>query len=294
MALPLTGPNSVFLDASLDLDISSGKMNQVIGSRLGAKANSSSPSTTGALFATGLSDMVLNKIAAENVKSVDFAKELGVTDTSVKTEEKGNVKNPDGTIQQTTTDKLIGKAAAGVNAINGALGGDPELLATGAEQNIIDEQNAEIEAAKEKSFQLFLEKVGIYPKVEFKKKDTLNPTADGFDLYKYVYVGALNDLTVFENLKLGYEVVTDIETDTTGPIMPIEFTFSVHGISGMKRGDKFRILGLPSKYSTCGFFQVMSIKHTIEGMVWKTEIKGGFRQVSLATAKANVKVPPKK
>ena len=295
MALPLTGPNSVFIDASLDLDISGAKMNQIIGSRLGAKANSSSPSTTGALFAVGMKDMVLNAIQTDAVKDVDFAKSLGITDESVKTEDSGQVKNPDGSIQQGGVSKVIGKTAAGWNSVLGAFGVDTEnQLTVGLEQNKVDEVNDEIEKAKEKSFQLFLDKVGIYPKVEYIKSDTLNPKADGFDLYKYVYIGALNDLTVFESLKLGYEVVTDVETNNTGPIMPIEFTFTVHGISGMKRGDKFRILGLPSKYSTSGFFQVMSIKHTIEDMVWKTEVKGGFRQVSVATAKAGVKTPPTK
>jgi hypothetical protein len=163
------------------------------------------------------------------------------------------------------------------------------MLTVGLEQTAIDENNSEIEQQKEKTFQLFLEKVGIYPLVEFTKDSVPDPEAADFNLYDKVYIGALNDLTVFENLKLGYEVRTDVALNNTGPIMPIEFTFTIHGVSGIKRGDKFRIIGLPAKYSSAGFFQVLSVKHTMDGMVWKTEVKGGFRQVSVQTAQANAK-----
>jgi hypothetical protein len=59
--------------------------------------------------------------------------------------------------------------------------------------------------------------------------------------------------------------------------MPINFSFSIHGISGIKRGDRFKVDGIPEKYKG-GFFQVLSVKHTIDGMVWKTEVTGGFRR----------------
>jgi hypothetical protein len=292
MALPMTGPNSVFIDASLDLDISGAKMNQIIGSRLGTKNNSSSPSTTGALFALGLKDMVLNKIELEAKQSLELSEKAGTSDqASVKKEESGQVKKPDGTIEQSGLEKFAGKSAKLFNSAVGVFTDNPDRkLTLGLEQEKTDETNAAIEQEKERNFKLFLDKVGIYPRVQFDKGNT--PTGasdDSFDLYSTVYIGALNDLTVFEHLKLGYEIISDVADNNTGPIMPIEFTFTVHGISGMKRGDKFRILGLPAKYSNAGFFQVMSIKHTIDGMLWKTEIKGGFRQVSVKTAQANAK-----
>jgi hypothetical protein len=291
MALPMTGPNSVFIDASLDLDISGAKMNQIIGSRLGTKNNSSSPSTTGALFAVGLTDMVLNKIEMEKEETLNLAESAGTLDeSSVKKEESGNVKKPDGTIEQSGGNKFLGKAAKLYNSAAGVFTDNPDYkLTIGLEQAKIDDTNTEIEQEKERNFKLFLDKVGVYPRVQYQKDSTLDSKADGFNLYDTVYIGALNDLTVFEHLKLGYEIISDVADNNTGPIMPIEFTFTVHGISGMKRGDKFRILGLPAKYSTAGFFQVMTIKHTIDGMLWKTEIKGGFRQVSLKTAQANAK-----
>ena len=59
--------------------------------------------------------------------------------------------------------------------------------------------------------------------------------------------------------------------------MPIKFSFTIHGVSGIKRGDKFRVNGIPSAYERTVFFQVTSVKHVIDGMIWKTEIEGGFR-----------------
>jgi hypothetical protein len=87
-------------------------------------------------------------------------------------------------------------------------------------------------------------------------------------------VGAYKDVETFAKIKkkeLG-------EIIGAGALMPIQFSFKIHGISGIKRGDMFRINGLPSMYEAKGsFFQPLSVKHTIEGMQWTTEITGGFR-----------------
>jgi hypothetical protein len=289
LRLPITGPESVFMDASLDLDISSGKMNQVIGSRLQVKTNSSSASTVGKLFANGYSDMVLNKIEQESVVGTNAAVKAGAEGAPTADKKEGD--KPNTNTQGTKQEEEKGWIDSGLDFIAGAAqsfgnstGLDSFKSDRGAAVEKENEANAAIEKAKEQNLQLFLDKVGIYPKVEY-TKDNMS-SRDG-DLYNTVYVGALNDLTIFEGLKLGYENIKDVELNNTGAIMPIEFTFTVHGISGFKRGDKFIIDGLPSKYSTSGFFQVLSIKQSIENMTWKTEIKGGFRQVSIKTALAN-------
>ena len=48
-------------------------------------------------------------------------------------------------------------------------------------------------------------------------------------------------------------------------------------MSGVKRGDKFKVRGIPDMYYSRGFFQVLSVKHSLSGMQWDTEIEGGFR-----------------
>ena len=60
-------------------------------------------------------------------------------------------------------------------------------------------------------------------------------------------------------------------------LLPINFTFTVHGVSGIKRGDRFAVKGIPAKYEKQGFFQVLGVKHTIQGMEWTTEVEGGYR-----------------
>ena len=55
-----------------------------------------------------------------------------------------------------------------------------------------------------------------------------------------------------------------------------EILFWINGVSGIKRGDKFTVDSVPSQYRD-GFFQVLSVKHSVEGMHWYTEVTGGYR-----------------
>ena len=134
------------------------------------------------------------------------------------------------------------------------------------------------EEIKEKNLEILLDNLFFYPKVKLKD----NKTVKG-DLYNYVYFGAYKNSTLFTSLKHN-----NMESDTTdkgkdeskkqiSALMPINFSFSIHGISGIKRGDKFRVNGIPDKYKD-GFFQVLSVKHGIDGMQWTTEVTGGYRQ----------------
>ncbi len=89
------------------------------------------------------------------------------------------------------------------------------------------------------------------------------------------YITAYNDQLVFESLKNGNDILK--EENGVSALMPIKFSFTIHGVSGIKRGDKFMVSGIPRAYEQTGFFQVTSVKHTITDMIWKTEITGGFR-----------------
>ena len=62
-----------------------------------------------------------------------------------------------------------------------------------------------------------------------------------------------------------------------GRLLPIKCSFTVHGISGIKRGQKFLLRGIPDKYQNNGFFQITSVKQVVSGMMWKTEVTGEFR-----------------
>ena len=61
--------------------------------------------------------------------------------------------------------------------------------------------------------------------------------------------------------------------------LPIKYSFSILGNSGLQRGDMFNVIGIPKKYRDYGLFQINEITHTIEGMMWKTRISGLYRQI---------------
>lgn len=217
----VAGSDSVFMDASLDLDISGAKMNQIIGNRLGQKVNGSSPSVNSkkkaGLF-TNEPDLVLKSIERKQ-----------------------------GTTNTTTKAPTAAEAEAAAEAKDEAA-----------------------KKAKEKAMQLFLSRIGYAPKVN------LLQNADfGQPLEDMTYITAYNDQLVFESLKNGKDVVGEVQG--VSALMPIKFSFSIHGVSGIKRGDKFRVGGIPTAYEETGFFQVTSVKQTITDMIWKTEIEGGFR-----------------
>jgi len=213
----LAGYQSIFIDASLDMDISGAKMNQIIGNRLGQTINGSQ----------------------KDVKGKKVGLFTNKTDQILKEVKKREAAPPP------TNDKL------------------PE-----------GPTDAEKDEAKRKNLQLFLDKVGIMPR----------PDKDAFysfsaNLLKGVVFVSFNDQAVFEFFKnQNDKTKVQKEAGGVGPIMPIKFTFTIHGVSGIKRGDKFKVTGLPRNYEETGFFQVTSVKHTITDMIWKTDIEGSFRQ----------------
>ena len=129
----------------------------------------------------------------------------------------------------------------------------------------------DLEKLKEDNLNILLGKLFFYPRVEL-----TDYTSTKGELYELVYLGAFRDSNIFSSLKRTDSVK---HPNDVSPLMPINFSFSIHGISGIKRGDKFIVDGIPEQYKD-GFFQVLSVKHTLDGMMWKTEITGGFRRNS--------------
>lgn len=223
IALDLIGTDSVFIDASLDLDISGAKMNQIIGNRLGKKINGTLPENAGkkkGLF-TDMDDMVLTALES----------------------------------QTATNDS--GTSATGQ---------------AGKAETEADKKKA-AESARDANLQIFLDKVGYAPKIDLIESSTFSK-----QLEELTYVCAFNDQVIFQGLKNGNDKGIREKADSVSPLMPIKFTGTIHGVSGIKRGDKFVVNGLPKAYEGSGFFQVTAVKHIIEGMIWKTEIEGGFRR----------------
>ena len=49
--------------------------------------------------------------------------------------------------------------------------------------------------------------------------------------------------------------------------LPIKYSFTIIGKSGIRRGDTFNIIGIPRKYAACGLFQVTEVEQTIQDML---------------------------
>lgn len=217
----LTGTDSVFLEASFDMNLGGAMMNQIIGERNSKALNSSSPPASGRLFATGKTDQVLVTIYDET--------------------EKGNNKWN--------------------KQKNDNEGPAPETEVT-----------EEYKKEAEKKFAAFLDKVALAPHVKVLPGDAEWKE----DPYEANYLCAYNDQAWFESFKLAAE--GKVSSGEVSILLPIKFTFTVHGVSGIKRGDKFVVRGLPQQYSDAGFFQVTGIKQVVSGMLWKTEVESAFRQ----------------
>ena len=199
----LIGSNSIFKEASFNMEMSGMKMNQVIGNRLGNQMGTETQPFIGKLFSEGNTDLVL--------------KEIRKTDNN---------------------------------------GGTTQTAGTETEEEL-----------KEKNYLNFLGKLGSYPKVELQKADIPN----GFNINEKGYVAVYDDSQLLKIAKNGAEAAE------LSPLLPIRVSFTINGVSGVKRGDKFKVRGIPDMYYSRGFFQVLSVKHSLSGMQWDTEIEGGFR-----------------
>jgi hypothetical protein len=215
--LTIYGVNSIFTDASFDMDIGGAMMNQIIGKRLSTSTNESNPTTAGKLFASGYTDKVLN------------------------------------TIQKRTEENANSNSSISSEAPS----------------------SDEMEEMQTKNIEDYIAKVGIYPNVNIGSGRAGSVKLSN-DTNNNVYYMSYDDKQLFNS----YKVAADLDSgDNVSILLPIKFSFTVHGISGIRRGDKFVVNGLPDKYGKeNGFFQVLAIKHTVDGMMWKTTVDSGFRQ----------------
>ncbi len=75
----------------------------------------------------------------------------------------------------------------------------------------------------------------------------------------------------------------EVDKEYTNRVNPIpglaKVRFSVHGVSGFKVGDMIQFEGIPFKYGPPSFYQIISVGHSMSGMVWQTDITCDFRLI---------------
>jgi hypothetical protein len=142
----------------------------------------------------------------------------------------------------------------------------------------------DLEQIKKERITDFLGKTGIYPRVTLIDTGQIKIDANLEDVNRdglktiedLLYIATYNDSNLFNEYKTVADGFRSASTGEYSPILPIKFSFTIHGISGIQRGDKFKVKGIPKTFDR-GFFQVTSVKHALDGMMWKTSVEGSFR-----------------
>jgi hypothetical protein len=146
------------------------------------------------------------------------------------------------------------------------------------------ELQAEIAAEYKSTFDTNMTKIDVLPKCSlFNIKSVEDSYVTNIDKFKEVFqVFVLKDQAYFDVLKQNAFAVrvknnSNGEKQGLGVPMPIKYSFKTIGVSGLRRGDMFNIIGIPSKYKNNGLFQITEIEQTISDMKWETNVIGEYR-----------------
>jgi hypothetical protein len=152
-----------------------------------------------------------------------------------------------------------------------------------------DKALADAENAKQNNVDANLDKIDIIPNPEVAtlNTDALSPSSDpadggkttgGFSEFnKNFKIYCCKDSQIFDVLRNNmFEQYSD--TGKTSTLLPIKYTFKILGKSGLRRGDVFNIDGIPPKYKTHGFFQIVEIEQNLSENQWTTTVTGQYRQ----------------
>jgi hypothetical protein len=269
----INGSDSIFMEASLDLDISGAKRNQIIASKLNAGANVSQPYI--GLFSNYTDKLLSSDTSNTNKKTIKAADTSKPISLQSPTKAQSNTKAITANLWNKvnfTMNSSVTPTSTTTQQPTTTYAYDTQYAASlraPADEMIRNEAQSEKSAEQVKKY---LGKIGVYPKFKIQKADI------GRDSWSNcLYFDCFDDPIVFDGFKYAYDLHSR-DSAMVSALMPIDFTFKVHGVSGIIRGNRFKVNGLPSKYSTDGFFQVLSITHTISDNQWVTEVKGGWRR----------------
>lgn len=126
-----------------------------------------------------------------------------------------------------------------------------------------------------------LDKIDVVPNPEENEitQDNLNNFLNSPDIFKQKFrIYCCKDAKYLNILKANAMSVSSGGGGRLSHPLPIKYSFTILGKSGIRRGDTFNIDGIPKKYEESGLFQVTQIEHTIQNMKWTTKVQGEYRQ----------------
>ena len=289
-----------FLESTLDLSIPSEMANQIVSQRLGRATQPSMPYLSTGGFFTSEADLfskdpklLAKPLTAKQIADAAAAAQLAALAAKPLSPQdaakqklrlaKDSRKNIDTNLAQLNAD--IQNTPAG--PIKDQLKADYKILWDAGVQLDKDIEKAKIDsekafqdtvAAKKSQISSNLAKIEIVPNPELGSNIPENMTSED----------GLNDPTTFNER---FRIYTFDDTSFLDRIkndyfakkgglshpLPIHYTFKTLGISGVRFGDTFKIVGIPDKYAKNGIFQVQQIEHSLTDMLWTTTITGAFR-----------------
>ena len=301
-----TGIGSPFLNASLNVSIPADMANKIINERLG---NNSQPDMqnikVGTLF-NATTDLFLKKTTPtteeEDTTEVEGDAELerkkarlaelkakidrpgegyaGVDTSKTEVLDTGNIVyyNKGGQFLYTTTkegDLVTINGFAGL--VNGLTDDETKELTT-----IAEEIKTSINEAIKNRITSNLDKIDIVPipPVTFPVEFTVDALHK--KIKKFFMIFCYDDTDFFDKMKnYWFDSKLRLAGGTKGLShpLPIKYSFTILGNSGIRRGDTFNIDGIPAKYKNNGIFQVTEVEHSISSMRWETTVTGQYRQL---------------
>lgn len=301
-----SGEKSRFLDASLDIDIPGEMANQIVGKRLKlATQTDAYPINVNedTFFAKGI-DRFLPAVTKSG-KQIEGEEDIldKDIDTLTTIEEKEERVKAN---RESSESIIVGSRKTGGGYV-GPGGGAPATFtyydengntvktvsgygdvtyantAAGRELKRIDEENQKlnksIKETKESNLSSNLDKVDAIPSYDLVVEPEIteeNVKTDEFFRTNFrVYTCRNTDL--LDYLKNKGAVSPENKGRLSQPL-PIKYSFTIVGTSGIRRGDMFNINGIPKKYKQRGLFQISGLEHTIEGSKWVTKVEALYRQ----------------
>jgi hypothetical protein len=253
------GTNTPFLNFNINMDIPAIMRNSILGKRasVSAELNIDGKDARLTKLFNGPNDKVADIINS-------FAPKTPTEDTTAATDESSG-----------DNLSLFDKAVIGSQGT--FYGGVLSSIKNASDRN--KNQKTNLEA--------FAEKGVIIPLIQDRNqvKDTFLNADDTAEIGEFFVVGVYNDVIFLKLTELALvgdsEVLTNATTEpgqTANPaILAIEVTFEVHGISGLRVGDVFKLNKLPRGYDKP--FQIMEINHSLTGNQWTTSVKAKMRNM---------------
>lgn len=300
------GFGSTFLEASLDISIPDEKANQIIMNRLDTTSSPDSPY----LAKNGIFESTLDLFTKRKEVNADVVSPSPPIDSDPTIDGLNNkiaeydISNTGQGVFVSFNGERIGKINTSVltnpnrdsdfNPIR-ILEDDSNTPALRTFVDTVNQRNDLLKTKQETETQNvsnYLDKIDVVPKsnltdISFQDGDNVFPSKikDSYltndELMKENFaIYCFRDTDFLDTLKesfLASKYGTNEKEGLSAPL-PIVYSFTIIGNSGIKRGDVFNVDGIPRKYKQRGVFQVTQVEHSLSGNDWKTTITAQYRQ----------------